>query len=492
MLPYALAASARTQAIAENRPVLVSFTERAPDLDPLTVLALAERGLALNGLPEHATAGMMYWTHPDDGFALAGLGAVATLTAEGPDRFSSIDRSWAELIKGSLMNGDRSERLPGPVLMGGFAFDNDGPRSVAWSDFPSAHLIVPRIQVTVGGGKCWSTCSWIVAADGEPDIDLDVLLALRDNVVACGASSSGVEASLNDAAESPVFRDSLDANVWREMVSHAVDAIRAGEMHKVVLARAVEATASGSLSVFELLRHLRAAHSSSFIFGYWRNRSAFVGASPERLVRVDGRGVRASSLAGTVRRGVDQAEDEMLAAQLVASSKDQAEHAAVRNALRAKLTEVCDDVVAAVSPALLTLPHVHHLHTAVTGRLRSDNSLLDLVGRLHPTPAVGGSPRGKALEFIRNNEQLDRGWYAGPIGWVGRDAGEFAVALRSGVITGADAMLFAGCGIVADSDSDQELAESILKLQAMESAVAAALASPAFDSTIGKGSEHLQ
>lgn len=488
----ALAASARARAIAENRPVLVSFTERAPDLDPLTILASADGGLEFSGLNEHATRGMMYWTHPDEDFTLAGFGAVATLTAEGPGRFSSIDRSWSELINGSMMNGNPSERLPGPVLMGGFAFNSDGPRSDAWRSFPAAHFIVPRIQITASAGKCWSTCSWMVAADGEPDVDLAALIALRDNLVETGRSTSNPCAPPDDAAEPPVFRDSLDAKVWREMVSQAVDAIRAGEMHKVVLARSVEATAHGSLSVFELLRNLRTAHTGSFVFGYWRNASAFVGASPERLVRLDGRSVRASSLAGTVRRGVDQAEDEKLAAQLVASSKDQAEHAAVRNALRAKLAEVCDDVVAALSPALLTLPHVHHLHTAVTGRLRSDNSLLDLVGRLHPTPAVGGSPRGKALEFIQNYEQLDRGWYAAPVGWVGRDAGEFAVALRSGVITGTEATLFAGCGIVADSDPDQELAESILKLQPMESAIAAALASPASASTIVAGSEHLQ
>lgn len=492
MLPNALAASARARAIAENRMVLVSFTERAPDLDPLTVLESIERGLEFNGLAEHVGAGMMYWTRPDEGFTLAGLGAVATLTAEGPDRFASIDRSWGEIVKGSLMNGEIGERLPGPVLMGGFAFESDGPRSETWRNFPSAHLIVPRVQITIADGKCWSTFSWMVAADGEADIDLEALIELRDNVLEFGMSPSAGATAIDDPADTPEFRDSLPVDGWRAMVSHAVEVIRAGELQKVVLARAVEATASRELSVFELVRHLRASHSSSFVFGYWRNESAFVGASPERLVRLDGHNVRASSLAGTARRGANEAEDDELAAQLMASTKDQAEHAAVRNSLRRNLAEVCDDVVAAQTPALLTLPHVHHLHTAVTGRLRSDNSLLDLVGRLHPTPAVGGSPGENALEFIREKEQLDRGWYAAPIGWVGRDAGEFAVALRSGVITGGDATLFAGCGIVADSDPDQELAESILKLQPMQLAIAAALASPTSDSTIVAGSEHLQ
>ena len=492
MLPTALAASARARAIAENRPVLVSFTERAPELDPIAVLESVKHGLEFNGLAEHSAAGMMYWSCQEEGFTLAGLGAVVTLTSEGPGRFASIDGAWSGLVKGSMRNGKTGERLPGPVLMGGFAFDADDPRSETWRSFPSAHFIVPRILLTISGGKCWSTISWMVSPEGDADIELDTLIGLRDTLLEASASSPICDQVPDDQLEAPEFRESLSTDGWRAMVSRAVEAIRAGELQKVVLARAVEATASRELSVFALLRQLRASHSGSFVFSYWRNDSAFVGASPERLVRLDGHNVRSSSLAGTVRRGANQPEDDDLAAQLMASTKDQAEHAAVRNSLRRNLSEVCDDVVAAQTPALLTLPHLHHLHTDVTGRLRSDNSLLDLVARLHPTPAVGGSPSEIALDFIRENEQLDRGWYAAPIGWVGRDAGEFAVALRSGVITGAAATLFAGCGIVADSDPDQELAESILKLQPMQLAIAAALASPATDSTTVAGSQHLQ
>jgi isochorismate synthase EntC len=135
---------------------------------------------------------------------------------------------------------------------------------------------------------------------------------------------------------------------------------------------------------------------------------------------------------------------------------------------------LCDDVTAADGPALLSLPNVHHLHTAVRARLRDPHTILQLVAQLHPTPAVGGAPRNAALRFIREHEQMDRGWYAAPIGWLQRNRGEFAVALRSALVTGAQASLFAGCGVVADSDPDQEYAESLLKLRPMESALAAA------------------
>ena len=192
------------------------------------------------------------------------------------------------------------------------------------------------------------------------------------------------------------------------------------------------------------------------------------------LPRLDGRAVQASSLAGSAPRGADPTEDRAHAALLAASAKDLAEHALVREALVDALERLCDHVRAAEVPSLFTLPHVHHLHTAVTGTLRAEHTLIDLVEALHPTPAVGGAPRAAALSYIRANEQLDRGWYAAPVGWMARDRGEFAVGLRSAVIRGRDAVLFAGCGIVAGSDPDSEYAETLLKLRPMEDAITSA------------------
>ena len=185
----------------------------------------------------------------------------------------------------------------------------------------------------------------------------------------------------------------------------------------------------------------------------------------------------ASSLAGTIERGTSDDEDAKKARALMESEKDRAEHAAVRDALYEALLETCDNVVAPSEPVILSLANVHHLHTALSATLRDGKSLLDLVEILHPTPAVGGTPREDALAFIRENEQLDRGWYAAPVGWIGELSGEFAVALRSALIQGSQVTLFAGCGIVADSDPEMEVEESNLKLQAMKSALSASPAS---------------
>lgn len=489
-----LLAAARAQALAGRRQVLVSLSERVPTLDPLVALESLVRASMSDGqLAEHVAAGRMYWTRPRDGFTLAGVGAVATFAPTGLDRFASVDGAWASLLDGALVDNP-SGGAPGlgPVLMGGFAFEPQGPRTGQWRGFPGAHLIVPRLQLTSVGGQCWVTISVLVGTDGEPDVDPEALARLRHTALTTPTPTSDDEPTSDALPDGLAFSEPRSAAEWRTLVGTAVSEIRAGALQKVVLARAVHAAASREMDVFAMLRHLRAAHHNSFVFGYWRGARAFVGASPERLVRLDGRDVRASSLAGTAKRGATPDEDAAIAALLLASAKDRAEHAAVRDALYGGLAEICDEVTALGVPSLLTLPHVHHLHTAIRARLRDGHSLFDLVARLHPTPAVGGTPRDAALRFIREHEQLDRGWYAAPIGWVGRQNGEFAVALRSAVLAGCEATLFAGCGIVADSDPELEFAESLLKLQPMQSAIAAALVqAPSGSTEVVAGSEHL-
>lgn len=468
----ALLATARERARAQNRPVLVSMTQRAPRLDPLEGLESLSNAAGSNSVVAELVAeGRMYWTCPRDEFVIAGVGAVATFAPDGPDRFASVENDWTALLEAAVIdNQDEGTPGIGPLLMGGFAFDANTPQTGLWEGFPGAHLIVPRLLMTSTSEKSWVSIAMMVGADGVADVDLDALTTLLEQTggftLRCGHRSIG-----DAGAQILQFSESRSAADWRSLVGTAVSDICAGEMQKVVLARDVHGTATDDIDIFETLIHLRDTHQNSFVFGYWRGDSAFIGASPERLVRLDGRDVRASSLAGTEKRGATPEEDSALAALLLTSTKDLAEHAAVRDALYDALSEISDDVEAAETPSLLTLPHLHHLHTPVKARLREGHSLLDVVARLHPTPAVGGTPREAALRFIKENEQLDRGWYAAPIGWIGRDSGEFAVALRSAVIAGPEATLFAGCGIVADSDPELEYRESVLKLRPMQLAI---------------------
>ena len=470
-------ASARAR--ANGNRVLVSLTESIDAADPLAVLErVVSRAPSSEIARELISTGQMYWSRPGDSFAMAGVGAAATFENSGPGRFAAIDHEWKSMIQSAVVKGPRAS-IPGtgPVLMGGFSFEPNGPRTELWSGFGSSNLVIPALLITSSSGESWLTINAIVSGDGQTNIDTIALTSLADSVLRA-SSRLEAEAIVSDDVSSLSLSSDVE---WRKLVSRAVEQIRNGQLEKVVVARAVHAFSTRTIDVFTMLRLLESVHTQSFVFGVWQSGRAFAGATPERLVRLSGRLVEASSLAGTIERGATASEDAANVSRLRQSAKDLAEHAAVREELVAALTANCDDVRAPAEPSVFTLPHVHHLHTPLHARLRDNSSLLDLVANLHPTPAVGGSPRDEALQFIAEHENLDRGWYASPVGWIDGNGGEFAVALRSALIDENEAILFAGCGIVADSDPDLELAESNLKLQAMQSAIEASVSAPAVD-----------
>jgi isochorismate synthase len=199
-----------------------------------------------------------------------------------------------------------------------------------------------------------------------------------------------------------------------------------------------------------------------------RGERFFVGATPERLIQARNGQIHTMALAGSARRGETEEEDVQIGTELLQSGKNNSEHAIVVAMMREALKKHCTHVHISVAPQLLKLKNVQHLKTTISGELIPGRCMLDIMADLHPTPAVGGFPQQAALEAIRNIEKLHRGWYAGPLGWIGASGhGEFAVALRSALIDGKEARLFAGCGIVADSEPQAEFAESCLKFQVM-------------------------
>ena len=465
-----LIGQARGRAVKSGRRALVSLSARVPRRDPLAAFEACYRSLSSEmQLADHVALGMAYWARPSQSFAIAAIGAAAVLSpATTNDRFAAVDDEWRLLLSDALIESESAD-LPavGPALIGGFSFDPVGPRTRRWQGFPGAHMIVPQMHLTVIGDESWLTVSTIVDEHGKPARSVDELANLRRHFLDADVPQTQDEGSLVE------LTSDLPEDEWKDLVADAVASIRSDELRKVVLARSVHGLTSESANPFAVLRQLSSAHRDALIYGYWRSDKVFVGASPERLVSLEGKTVSASSLAGTVKRGASPEEDATLAQELESSAKDLGEHAAVRDMLHDILSEIGDDVNSPDTPEILSLSNVHHLHTEVTANLRNGYSLLDVVSRIHPSPAVGGSPREEALEFIREKENLDRGWYAGPIGWMDKNGGEFAVALRSGIIDGSSFALYAGCGIVADSDPEQELAESTLKLDPMRSAISA-------------------
>jgi isochorismate synthase len=238
-----------------------------------------------------------------------------------------------------------------------------------------------------------------------------------------------------------------------------------------VLARGIRVRAR-RLDPTRALRRLRAGYPGCTLFAVCRGDRCFLGATPERLVRVRGGALHTAAVAGSAPRGLTAEDDARLGAGLLAGRKDRLEHDLVVEAIRDALSGMLETAPDTPEPVLLKVRNVQHLYTPYEGVLRRPHSVLELVDRLHPTPAVGGVPRDAALGWIRRHEGWDRGWYAGPVLWMDRAGeGESAVAIRSALLGETEGRLFAGCGIMADSDPDEEYAESMLKCRAMLSAL---------------------
>jgi menaquinone-specific isochorismate synthase len=262
---------------------------------------------------------------------------------------------------------------------------------------------------------------------------------------------------------------SLSHAEWCALVERAVTDIRDGSLDKVVLAREVRVDANRAIDIRSVLERLRALYPSCLVFSI----DGFIGASPELLLRRRGDAIESHPLAGTIPRSGDPIVDAQLAAALLASAKDRAEHRFVVEDVARVLSPWCDRLEVPPDPSIVPLRNVSHLGTHISGHLRPGApSALELAALLHPTPAVGGTPRAEALAWLASNEQLDRGPFAGPVGWVDRRGdGDWMVGIRSARVHGPTARLYAGVGVVADSDPAAELAETQLKLQALLAAL---------------------
>lgn len=447
---------------------LARRTEATDPFDPIAVHAAAvEAGLEA-----------ALWLRPSEDFALVGLGRAWSVDADGDDRFATADRAWRSVA--SQLEQERDAQtgaadLPrgvGPVLLGGLGFTGRPPATDdAWAPFGAASLVLPEAILARTGGESWLTTTTDAAAGTAGRRRRERILdRARELAPAPGALvARPVVHPLAIVDERP------DEELWHRIVGLFAGAVGRGRLDKVVLARRVVLASPADLDVENALRRLAASAPESTVFAFRRGGRTFLGATPERLIRTDGRAFRTVAIAGSVARGADSAEDARLADVLLASEKDREEHDVVVAALRERLAPITERLAIEATPRVLTLRHVQHLITEIEGVVREREGLLALAGRLHPTPAVGGEPRDLALSLIDEHEGFDRGWYAGPIGWLAPDGdGELMVALRSGIVDRTRATLFAGCGIVADSDPEREWEESRMKLRA----VAAALGRP--------------
>lgn len=376
------------------------------------------------------------------GAGLLGWGeAVRVSLPAGEDRFTAGEKWLRSLFDAADIDDQVRLRGSGPIAFGSFTFDASSDESV---------LIIPRVVLGRDGrGHAWLT----TVGDTSPQ----VTLAAQAPPASVGALEWR-EGSLTGAR-------------WEEAVAEAVAAIRAGGLRKVVLARDLFATAAEPIDARVLLRRLAARYPDCFTFAC----DGMVGATPELLVRRAGRQVSALVLGGTAPRGGDGAQDEALGSELLASAKNNEEHAYAVASIRDALGPLCDAIEVEARPGLLKFPNLQHLGTQVRGTLTDSGkpkSALALAAAVHPPAAVCGTPTNAALELIRDLEHMDRQRYAGPVGWVDAEGnGEWGIALRCAQLSGRTARLFAGCGIVAGSEPAAELAETLVKFQPMRGAL---------------------
>ncbi len=451
------------QARQRGEPVLVSVTEPAWPLDVIDVFDQARL----------FTADRFFWSQPGEEFALVGLGIALTMDAVEESRFRQIGASWQQLLSKAIVEGPRGLPGAGPLLLGGFAFDPLRAGSPLWQGYPDGLLVLPRVLYTFRNGEAWLTCNVLVGPDSDPDLEVSSIETLCDELLTPGAVYSHRGAH-RDGNLRVAKRETMPAAEWQARVARTIGDIASGKLEKAVLARAVHLEALHPFDTARALRQLSDSYPGCFVFAIARGEQCFLGATPERLAELHDGVIRTMALAGSMRRGATAAEDRLLGELLLASAKDRHEHEVVVRTVVEALGPLCDQLEVGTTPSLLKLGNVQHLVTPVTGHLCSVCTLLDVVERLHPTPAVGGRPREAALALIREREGFDRGWYGGPVGWIDqRGEGEFAVAIRSALLHGTEATLFAGCGIMADSDPEREYAEAALKLKPMLAALGA-------------------
>lgn len=399
---------------------------------------------------------------------LLALGAAATVPIgdDAGTRFKSLAGRWHELASTALADSPGGIPGSGLVLIGGAAFAPGGGTHSTWADFGGGDMVVPSVSVAACNGKAALTVTVAVSPGDDP------ASVMAQAQLATALLVPAPPDPADPFLEAPQVRSVLAAGHFTEAVARAVALIKQGRLSKVVLAREIEVRSRQPWDVPQVLARLGERFPACFVFGFGRGDGAMVGASPELLLRRDGQRVETVALAGSARRSNDPSVDEHLAASLLASTKDRYEHALVVDRILSTLRPHALWVTAPKEPQVATVANVHHLATPIRAQLDGRARLLDLVGAMHPTPAVGGHPDAAALEAIPQLEGIDRGWYAGPLGWVDRAGdGELFVGLRSGVVRGNTARLFAGVGVVGASDPAAELAETEVKLDALLTAL---------------------
>lgn len=395
---------------------------------------------------QDAPAARLYWADRDGAHEVAGVGA-ADLTVRA-------DTDGIDLLFGQVRR--RLEgAAPGARYFGGLRFSGSTAVDAAWREFGGYGFVLPRFELTRRGSDSVLACQWL-----RSEATADALMAELDALVFAASGNGRVHPAATGR------RDLPDRAAWDAAVNETLDLVSKGALDKVVLARKSTFGFADSLDPLACLQAVLPETERCYRFCFVPAAGkGFLGASPERLYRREGRHILCDAIAGTRTRGGGASLDRQLERDLVESAKERREQDYVVRGIRESLTPLCSALNADGDPSVMKLRNWQHLMSRFEGVLRDGVGDAELLKALHPTPAVGGYPTGRALREIEKREPFDRGWYGGPVGWVGHDGAEFAVAIRSALVAGSKLSVFAGAGIVAGSVPENEWAEMDYKIR---------------------------
>lgn len=445
----------RAKALSE--PVLVSEVQKINHIDPLSFYAAGK---------SRFFGERFFWKDPSGETYIIGLGICKQIQLDQSNgRFESVEKEWKRFIDNSIVFNPYEKNATGPVMFGGFSFDPLKPKTKLWSKYSDSLFHVPTYMYSEVNGQAYLTTN-VVCTQHDDQSLFEKIGAER------GAILSSIEGFIPESENVLLKEADINPKKWMDNVETIVEELKAGSLKKVVLARESRLVFKKPIEIERVLANLMKLQKESFIFAFESNGDCFIGASPERLIKKYGENVFTTCLAGSIPRGKTKEDDHILGDALLSDQKNLTEHQFVVDMIKEAMEESCTEVELPEKPQLMKMRDIQHLYTPVIGKTRDDASLLALVDRLHPTPALGGLPKKEAVERIREVEELDRGFYAAPLGWMDfRGNGEYAVAIRSGLIQDNEASIFAGCGVVQDSNAESEYQETKIKFRPMLTAL---------------------
>ncbi|MBD3336456.1 MAG: isochorismate synthase [Candidatus Eisenbacteria bacterium] len=402
-----------------------------------------------------------FWGHPAGKLWIAGVGTVAAAAPAGPGSLTAASGAHREWMRGAVVEAPRVPGV-GPVAFGAFRFDMSGAAVSPWDAGRPNLLVLPRLVLSRTGPDAWLTVNASAAEAGPSSLLLDTAIAETAEI-----PPAPVEMPEVTALDEPQREE------WLRSVERALERIAGQEVHKTTLARRAVLRFADTLPPAALIRRLLGEYPDCRSFAVGIGRRCFLGASPELLIGQSRGAVTSLCLAGSAGRGADAAADAAARRELLEDRKERWEHELVVRWITERLGEHVADLEWNRTPRFRILPSVQHLETVFRGRSRGGANLLRLVDAIHPTPAVAGKPLDVALPILGEEEDFDRGWYGGPVGWVDRAGeGEMALGIRSALLDGSEAHLFAGAGIVEGSRPEKEWEELRMKFQPLLQALA--------------------